>query len=262
MMPEIDYSKYIYSITKHYIENCGHDENKKYKGGKAGDQSGSECYLRSWYNRPWSCVLHYPDPDVRMLIAHLAIACALNDNIGYDQGQRTTLWKELCKVGYDPSLIKVPCEADCTSSTTAIVKCAGEFCDINPLRKLSISITSRNMCEQFSKAGFVVRRDKRYLTSGDYLSPGDILLYESHHAAINITVGKFSSDSSEDKVLITGGSVYVREGDSTTTPAIGIVHRGDKLDYTGVFSDKGSGWYQVTYHQKLGYVSSRYSRVV
>lgn len=261
-MPESDYSKYIYSITKHYIENCGHDENNKYKGGKAGDQSGKEMYLRSWYNRPWTCALHYPDPDARMLIAHLAIAAALNPCVGYDQGNRTSFWQELSKVGYDPSLIRTPCEADCTSSTTAIVKAAGELCDIAPLRALPISITSRNMRTNFQKAGFIVRTDKCYLTSGDYLAPGDVLLYDNHHAAINITVGKYSSDSSENRVLITGGSVYVRSGDSTATRIIGVVHRGDKLSFTGVTSSKGSGWYQVMFHNDVGYVSARYSRLV
>lgn len=261
-MPEYDYSKYIYSTTKHYIENCGHDEHHNYKGGKAGDQTGDEMVLRTWYNRPWTCILHYPDPDVRMLIAHMAIAAALNPNVGYDQAQRTTFWQELSKVGYDPSLIKKPCEADCTSSTTAIVKGAGYLCDIAPLKSLSMSITSRNMKAQFQKAGFIVRTDKCYLTSGNYLAPGDILLYEGHHAAINVTVGKYSSDSQENQVLVTGGSVYIRSGDSTSTPIIGVVHRGDKLPFTGVVSQKGSGWYQVTYHNDVGYISNRYSRLV
>ena len=31
------------------ISSCGHDENNKYKGGKAGDQTGTEYYLRTWY---------------------------------------------------------------------------------------------------------------------------------------------------------------------------------------------------------------------
>ena len=35
------------------ISNCGHDENGKYTGGAAGDQTGTEYQVRAWYNRPW-----------------------------------------------------------------------------------------------------------------------------------------------------------------------------------------------------------------
>ena len=40
------------------ISNSGHDENGGYRGGKAGDQTGTEWYLRSWYDRPWNCVIY------------------------------------------------------------------------------------------------------------------------------------------------------------------------------------------------------------
>lgn len=261
-MPDINYTKYIYSTTKHYIENCGHDENKKYKGGKAGDQTGDEMVLRTWYPRPWTCVLHYPDPDVRMLIARLAIASALNNCVGYDQSQRTTFWKELVKANYNPSAIKTPCEGDCTSTTTAIVKAAGELCDIAALKSLPISITSRNMRNKFAAAGFIVRTDSRYLNSPSYLAPGDILLYDGHHAAINVTVGKNSTDGEETTVLITGNSVYVRAGASTAFPFLGVVHRGDKFGYLNEQVENGSGWYKVNYKNTPGWVSRRYSRLL
>ena len=34
------------------ISNCGHDENNRYSGGKAGDQTGTEWRVINWYNRP------------------------------------------------------------------------------------------------------------------------------------------------------------------------------------------------------------------
>lgn len=43
------------------ISNCGHDENNRYSGGKAGDQTGTEWRVINWYNRPWKCVLRHPD---------------------------------------------------------------------------------------------------------------------------------------------------------------------------------------------------------
>jgi len=259
----IDFPKYIYSTGVHYIENCGHDENKRYKGGKAGDQTGTECCLRSWYNRPWTCVLHYSDPDVRMLIARMAIAMALNDKVGYDQGQRVTVWTALKEANYNPVMIHTPCEGDCTSTTTAICKGAGYLTDVAGLKNLSLSITSRNMKEQFQKAGFTVRTLSKYLTSGDYLDPGDILLYEGHHAAINITVGKYGSTGEGPKnVIITGGSVYIRQGPSSKTPALAVAHRGESYPFDNETVDSGSGWFRIQFGVSTGYVSRRYSRLV
>ena len=81
------------------ISNCGHDERGKYKGGKAGDQTGTEWAIINWYNRPWKCVLRHPNAKVREKIAELSEKAAKNDNIGYDQNERTTYWEQLKKVG-------------------------------------------------------------------------------------------------------------------------------------------------------------------
>ena len=66
------------------ISNSGHDENGKYSGGKAGDQTGTEWALIPWYNRPWKCVLRHPDAEVRAKLAELGIKAAKNDLVGYD----------------------------------------------------------------------------------------------------------------------------------------------------------------------------------
>ena len=186
-----DYKKYILSTGTHYISNSGSDENKSSHGGKAGDQTGKEWQLRSWYNRPWTCVLRWPDPNVGTLMAQLSIDAALNDKIGYDQWQRDTYWKELQKVGYLPAKITAPCEEDCTAGVNANVHACGYLLDIPALKNIKeTGIRSGNMRGAYKAAGFKVLTDRKYLTSGDYLLPGDVLLYENHHAAANVTVGK------------------------------------------------------------------------
>ena len=188
----INYDKYLYSTGIHYISNSGKDENSGTKGGKAGDQTGHEWELRSWYSRPWTVVLRYPDQAVALKIAELGIAAALNNNIGYDQAQRATYWKQLQAVGYDPSKIEAnhKCEEDCTAGVTANVRACGYIFGIPALQGLDTSGTrSSNMRSRFVKAGFKTLTDKKYITSGKYLLPGDILLYENHHAATNITLG-------------------------------------------------------------------------
>lgn len=185
-----DYKKYILSGT-HYISNSGSDENGGIKGGKAGDQSGKEWWLKKWYSRPWTCVLRFPDIIVGTLIAQLGIDAALNDKIGYDQGQRDTFWREVRKVGYLPALVKTACEEDCTAGVNALVHCAAYLLEIPALKKIpETGVRSGNMRRLFKAAGFKVLTDPKYLKSGDWLLPGDILLYDNHHGATNVTCGK------------------------------------------------------------------------
>lgn len=219
----IDFKKYIMSTGTHYIANSGSDENKKYHGGKAGDQTGHEWELKGWYSRPWTVVLRWPDPAVGLKIAQLGIAAALNNKIGYDQYQRKTYWTQLEKVGYDPSKITTPCEEDCTAGVTANCKAAGYLLGIQALKDLPIDTYSGNMKSRFVRAGFVALTEKKYLTSASYLLPGDVLLYESHHGATNITYGR----SVRPKVApvlapISGGAAVIMPAEPEG------LHRGDE----------------------------------
>ena len=175
------------------ISNSGHDENGKYSGGKAGDQTGQEQAIIEWYNRPQNVVLRYPDINVGLKIAELAKKAANNNKIGYDQNERTTYWTQLSNNGYDPSKITKACESDCTAGVTANVKAVGYLMGISKLTSLSKDIYSGNMKKAFKNAGFQTLTDSKYLTSDKYLLPGDVLLYEGHHAATNLSYGAYAS---------------------------------------------------------------------
>ena len=192
------------------ISNSGHDENGGIRGGKAGDQTGTEWYLRTWYSRPWKCVLRHPDPEVRAKIAELGVKAAKNDNVGYDQGERTSYWYQLQKAGYDPSKITTPCEDDCSAGVTANVKAVGYILGIKDLQEVPITSTYY-MREELRKAGFMVLTENKYLTSADYLLPGDILLNDELHTATNIEKGKYASETSgtPSTSTETGGRVSV-----------------------------------------------------
>ena len=180
------------------ISNCGHDENGKYKNGKAGDQTGDEWAIIPWYNRPWNVVLRHPDGRVRTDIAWLARDCADNDHIGYDQDSsssndagRYSFWQRLVEAGNKPADIKQDCETDCSGGVAAIVKAVGFLLGDKKLQGVSIYSYTGNLRAVLVAAGFQALTDKKYLTSDDYLYAGDILLYENHHTAINITHGKY-----------------------------------------------------------------------
>ena len=184
------------------ISNCGHDENGRYAGGKAGDQTGTEYQIMNWYSRPWLCVLRFDDSKVASMIADMATKAAQNNLVGYDQGtagnsnDRYTFWQHLKASNYDPAQITVACESDCSASTAAIVKGAGYRLNNAKLKAVSIYLTTRNMRAAMKAAGAKVLTDSKYLTSGDYLKAGDILLNDNHHVAIAITSGSKSSNTS------------------------------------------------------------------
>ena len=182
------HAKYINSTGTHYISNSGSDENGSYSGGQAGDQTGNEWRMRSWYDRPWSCVLRYLDQKVALKIAQLAIDAALNDKVGYDQSQNRTYLSQLKAVGWEPSKITVACEADCSAGVCANVTAAGYLLGIKALQNHTGTYTG-NMRSALTKAGFQLLTDSKYLTGGDYLLPGDILLNDGHHTATNVTLG-------------------------------------------------------------------------
>lgn len=226
------HAKYINSTGTHYISNSGSDENGAYSGGQAGDQTGKEWRMRDWYDRPWSCVLRYPDQKVALKIAQLAIEAALNDCIGYDQSQNRTYLAQLKAVGWEPSKITAACEADCSAGVCANVTAAGYLLGIKALQNHTGTYTG-NMRSALTKAGFQLLTDSKYLTSGDYLLPGDILLNDGHHTATNVTIGKkVRGDWNPDTVVTTQPSTP-----STPTKYYRVRKSwGDKSSQIGAFT--------------------------
>lgn len=178
------------------ISNCGSDERGKYSGGQAGDQTGREWYVRSWWNAGWNVVLRHPDVKTRNLIADMARKAAENNLVGYDQSQRLTFWEHLKASNYDPAQITIACEADCSSGVAAIVKGAGYRLGNIAMQNVSTSIYTGNERAALQAAGFTALYDSKYLTSDAYLLAGDILLNERSHTTINLTNGSRSGGSS------------------------------------------------------------------
>lgn len=171
------------------ISNCGHDENGKGRNGQAGDQTSTEYCVRTWWDDKWDCVLRHPDSNVRAKIAELATNAANNNMIGYDQNQRLTFYNELKKVNWQPQNIKTPCESDCSASTSAVIIATGYILGVEALKNVSPSLTTFIMKKALINAGFKCLEASTYLRSQDYLLPGDILLNQKSHVAINLTAG-------------------------------------------------------------------------
>lgn len=256
------YDNYINSKGIHYISNSGSDENGRYHSGKAGDQTGNEWNLRSWYNRPWNCVLRYEkDARVGQKLAELGCAAAQNNLVGYDQYQRDTYWHHLKASNYDPSQITVACEADCSAGVIANTKAVGYLLGISALKNITATYTG-NMKNAYKAAGFTVLTGSKYTSGYDYLLPGDILLNESAHTATNITKGSKATSSSTSgtnsapaktnnsyvgKGIGTAtakASMNVRSGSGTSHSSYGTISVGTKVEVLEILSN---GWYKIVW---------------
>ena len=188
------------------VSNNGADERWSYRGGRAGDQTGTEWQVIPWYSYPWDVVLRYPDAKVRNWMGDQARKAAENNHIGYDQGQRQTFWEQLQKVEYDASKITVDCESDCSAGVLAIAKAAGYHFDVQKLKDINQNGYTGNEEAILVNAGFVVLRDRKYLTSDKYLDNGDIMLNTLNHTAFNITRG---TNCDADEVVTPTQNLFV-----------------------------------------------------
>ena len=179
------------------IGHASIDENRKSKGGSAGDQTGKEVCTRTWYNGGWQFVLR---PTSTTLAEKSAKACekgCANVNIGYDQNQRNTLNTQAKKVGYDLSKITTKCETDCSAFMTVCAISGGADIEYG-----GNAPTTSTMKIRFANSGdYTILTDSKYLTSDKYLKRGDILVKAGSHTVMVLENGSGVTSS---------GSLYTK----------------------------------------------------
>ena len=184
------------------IAHASIDESGHIAGGKAGDQTGKEVCIRSWYNKPWGFVIRFKDPALREKVARCMEMAAKNDNIGYDQNQRNTLLKKARAYNYDVSKVKEKCETDCS----ALVSVACMYAGI-PESTLTYNgncATTRTLRNCLKATGEVeIYSTPIYTQKTLKLTRGDILLKEGSHVAV-VVEGDRKSDEQIAKEVIAG----------------------------------------------------------
>jgi hypothetical protein len=159
------------------IGHASIDENGKASGGAAGDQTGKEVCTRDWYNKPWIAVIRPKDSTVAEKIATAMEAACANDNIGYDQSQRTTLFTLAKAANWNIAGIKTKCETDCSALVAVCVNAAGI--------SVSKDIYTGNEKAALQNTGkFTVLTGSEYIAKSDNLKRGDILLASGHTAVV------------------------------------------------------------------------------
>lgn len=234
------------------------DENGRAMGGKAGDQTGREVKIQNYYDHSKGWRVFRPiSRDVAEKIAYNAETAARNDKIGYDQGQRHTLYNAAKKAGFDCAKVATPCETDCS----ALVRVCLAYAGINVPAGFRTSNEAKYL---LNSERFVELTDAKYTKGGEYLRRGDILCTKTQgHTVVVISNGKFSDENPGPAkyVEVTAKSVNVRTAPNTTGKVLGIVYKGGMLKYQGI-NDKVTGWHLVEYKNKNGWITPKYTRLV
>nr|WP_298054325.1 cell surface protein [uncultured Lachnoanaerobaculum sp.] len=225
------------------IGQASRDERGRYSGGMAGNQDGREVLIREWYNRPWNKVLRARNSNIAEKIATAMEKACKNNNIGYDQNQRMTLYSLAKANGWRIEDIKTPCETDCSALVSVCVNAAGI--------RVSGDIYTGNEASALLRTGeFELLTAPKYLLSYEYLRRGDILLYEFHHTAIALQDGRKAEKSRTAQVEYPLGWNVDKDGQwwYADTPHSRIAGRWAYIDGRWyVFDQKGymiKGWFK------------------
>ena len=171
------------------------DENGNDHGGAAGDQNKQEVCTERWYkhSQGW-VVIRAKNKNVRRWIADaMEYACA-NDNIGYDQYQRDTLFNEAMAVGFDVRKIDKPVECDCSSLVKTCVAYAGILC--------GDFYTGNEVTVLKGTGHFDILTDIKYTTTDRNLMRGDILVTKTKgHTVVVLEDGENEAEKNKKKTV-------------------------------------------------------------
>lgn len=203
------------------IGHASGDENGKIKNGAAGDQTGKEVCIRTWYNhgKGW-VVLRCKDASKREKIAKaMELACANND-IGYDQWQRDTLFNNIKDKGFDPSKTTKKCETDCSALVRVCIAYAYGKDVVGNIRTVTEPAALVNSGE------FTKLTDKKYTESTDYLLRGDIICTKtSGHTAVVLDNGAKVAASSSGSSAATTKAVKATEAAKSYQESLGGTYK-------------------------------------
>lgn len=202
------------------IGHASIDENKRTKGGIAGDQTGKEVCTRLWYNGSWDYVLRCKNPVKADKMASICESICNNPYVGYDQNERNSLIKMVRMFGYDVKNINVPCECDCSSLMAVCAECAG----IKVYSSTNAPTTTSMKSVYMATGQFEILTSLQYLITDKNLKRGDILVHAGHHTVMVLNNTAAINAKTESEYII--GKTYTLDANLY----IRLTPNGDKLE--------------------------------
>ena len=170
------------------IGSSSKDENGRYVGGQAGDQTGKEVWILNWYDQNWTSVLRPKEASLAEAMARQCENACDNNRIGYSQSDRNSLLAQAKKVNYDLSKITTPCNCDCSSFISTICVCCG--LPENTFFPGGNGCTTWTIADACLSTGkFIELNDMKYRNQKYYLKRGDILLNRNQHVVMVLSNG-------------------------------------------------------------------------
>ena len=205
-----------------------------YGNTSAGDQNGGkEVSTENWYlhSKGW-VVLRALNPEARERIAvAMERACANND-IGYDQSTRLTLFNDVKPYGFDPACTTKKVNTDCSALVRVCVHYAGIT--------VGDFITSNEVPMLMGTGAFEKFTDDAHCKSSDRLLRGDILDTRTKgHTVIVLSDGAKAAEerqsapvepAAEGDLLVASGAWNLRRGPGTQYGVVKTVHGGGRLE--------------------------------
>ena len=240
--------------------------------GRAGDSTGQEVAITNYYlhNKGW-VVLRAKDEAAREKIAKCAEDACANNNIGYCQHDRLTLYNAVKNNGFkcDKANLTKKVECDCSALVRVCCAYAGiHVANFTTVNEKSVLINSGKFT--------LVKWDGKQTS----LRRGDILITKTKgHTAIVLTNGSADVPKVQiatDKVdsarnfnaslagtYKTTSDLNLRTGAGTNKGKILVIAKGQNVVNYGYYTLVGTTkWYLVKYNNKTGFCSSKYLKRV
>ena len=199
-----------------------------------GDQNGGrEVSTENWYlhSKGW-VVLRALDPEAREKIAVAMERACANDDIGYDQSTRNTLYNNVKPYGFDPACTTKKVNTDCSALSRVCVNFAGVT--------VGDYITSSEAATLMGTGAFEKFIDDAHCKSSDRLLRGDILVTKTKgHTVIVLSDGAKAAEerqsapvepAAEGDLLVASGAWNLRRGPGTQYGVVKTVHGGGRLE--------------------------------
>lgn len=94
--------------------------------GKPGNQSGKELKVTEYYDFGQTMYFRFNNSTDAWYMGTIAERLAKNLQIGYSQGDRTSLYKQAKKTGWQSKQIADPCNCDCSQLVAVAFNCVFE----------------------------------------------------------------------------------------------------------------------------------------
>lgn len=261
------------------VANCGHDENGNFRGGKAGDQTGTEWEIIPYFTPSygWSYRFRWKDNELAKQFSKLAVDSAKNNHIGYCMSHRSTFEAKLKKAKWNPANITEDCEADCSSGVIALIHAIGYLNNIKELKNFGATYTG-DMYKHLNSSSYFEHCE----TGKHYV--GEINLTPNHHTNITVevdgngnTIDKPSQNNrvqyakyfdksiaGKYKVKTNGGRLRVRNGAGINYGVCDNLNNGDTFMCYGYYNVYAyTRWLYIQTNKGVtGFVSSEWVRKV